>query len=50
MRIYCSQKIEEMKIIQKLRSRPHGIELSTLLPEDDATSTEIKAVCTLFDL
>ncbi|KAK7604160.1 hypothetical protein V9T40_004433 [Parthenolecanium corni] len=36
-------KIEEMKIIQKLRTRPHGIELSTLLPDDEACSTESKA-------
>lgn len=35
-----------MKIIQKLRTRPHGIELSTLLPDDEACSTESKAVCT----
>ncbi|XKL61413.1 hypothetical protein PGB90_008470 [Kerria lacca] len=35
------EKIEEMKIIQKLRDRPHGINLMTLLPENKDIEDEI---------
>lgn len=34
-----------MKIIQKLRDRPHGINLMTLLPENKDIEDEIPVVC-----
>jgi len=38
------EKIEEMKTVQKLRMKPKGIEISTLLVEGTDTKNEIPKV------